>query len=129
MLDRLDAFNAAQAEAGILLTGDGLMSSALGARVRIAANGATTVIDGPFAEAKELIAGFWMIRADSMDDAIAWARSVPYPTGPDVVVEIRAGHGADDAPALSAADARADANLRAGLLEEALRNELAPRLA
>jgi hypothetical protein len=119
VLDTLDAFNAAQAEAGTLLTGDGLMSS-----------NDVTVVDGPFAEAKELIAGFWMIRADSMDAAIAWARSVPYPTGPDVVVEIRAVHGAGEAvPGLSAAEARADAHLRAGLLDEALRDELAPRLA
>jgi len=130
VLDTLDAFNAAQAEAGTLLTGDGLMSSSRGARVHMVAGGSTTVIDGPFAEAKELIAGFWMIRADSMDEAIAWARSVPYPTGPDVVVEIRAGHGAGEAvPGLSAAEARADAHLRAGLLDEALRDELAPRLA
>ncbi|MDN4054551.1 YciI family protein [Massilia sp. YIM B02763] len=130
-LDALDAFNAREAAAGTLLTGDGLMASARGARVRIGAGG-STVVDGPFAEAKELIAGFWMIRAGSLDEAVAWARTVPYPTGPQVVVEIRAAHGSEEAgmdAALSAADARADANLRVGLLDEALRNELAPRLA
>jgi hypothetical protein len=87
-LDTLDAFNAAQAAAGMLLAGDGLKSSARGARVHFK-GGRASVIDGPFAEAKELIAGFWMIRAASMDDAIAWARTLPYPTGPEVEVEIR----------------------------------------
>lgn len=126
-LDALDAFNAREAGAGTLLTGDGLMASARGARVRIGPAGAT-VVDGPFAEAKELIAGFWMIRVRSMDEAVAWARSVPYPTGPEVVVEIRAAHGTEEI-GLQDEDARADANLRVGLLDEALRNELAPRLA
>jgi hypothetical protein len=87
-LDALDAFNLAEAAAGVLLAGDGLKSSARGARVRVHAGG-TSVLDGPFAEAKELIAGFWMIRAPSLDDAIAWARRLPYPTGPEVEVEIR----------------------------------------
>jgi len=91
-LDALDAFNEAEAGAGVLLAGDGLMSSARGARVRLVGSGGRvdiSVIDGPFAEAKELIAGFWMIRAASLDAAIAWARRLPYPTGPEVEVEIR----------------------------------------
>jgi hypothetical protein len=54
------------------------------------------VVDGPFAEAKELVAGFWMIRAGSMQDAIAWARTLPYPTGPEVEVEIREVYTMDD---------------------------------
>jgi hypothetical protein len=87
-LDTLDAFNAVQAAAGVLLAGDGLMSSRHGARVHFK-GGRSSVMDGPFAEAKELIAGFWMIRAASMPDAIAWARTLPYPTGPEVEVEIR----------------------------------------
>jgi hypothetical protein len=87
-LDALNAFNAAQAGAGVLLAGDGLKSSARGAKVHLK-GGRASVIDGPFAEAKELIAGFWMIGAASMQDAIAWARTLPYPTGPEVEVEIR----------------------------------------
>lgn len=126
-LDALDAFNAHAAATGTLLTGDGLMASARGARVYLGGP-APVVVDGPFAEAKELVAGFWMIRARSMADALDWARTVPYPTGPEVVVEIRGEHGVAE-PGLSAAEARADAALRAGLLDEALRNELAPRLA
>lgn len=87
-LDALDAFNMAELAGGVLLAGDGLKSSARGARVLVRRGGAG-VIDGPFAETKELIAGFWMIRAASLDDAIAWARRLPYPTGPEVEVEIR----------------------------------------
>jgi len=88
-LDALDAFNAAELDAGVLLAGDGLKSSARGARARIAAGG-ISIHDGPFAEAKELIAGFWMIRAGSMQEAIAWARKLPYPhrIDADTVVEV-----------------------------------------
>jgi hypothetical protein len=121
MLDALNAFNAAQAAAGRLLAGDGLKSSARGARVRFK-DGQASVIDGPFAEAKELIAGFWMIRASSMADAIAWARTLPYPTGPFVEVEIREAMTVDDlAPALGDAQRQEDASLRAEQLDAALR--------
>ena len=121
MLDALNAFNAAQAAAGRLLAGDGLKSSARGARVRFS-DGQASVIDGPFAEAKELIAGFWMIRASSMPDAIAWARTLPYPTGPYVEVEIREAATMEDlAPALGDAQRQEDASLRAEQLDAALR--------
>jgi hypothetical protein len=121
MLDALNAFNAAQAAQGRLLAGDGLKASARGARVHFK-GGQASVIDGPFAEAKELIAGFWMIRASSMDEAIAWARTLPYPTGPYVEVEIREAMTADDlVPALGAAQRQEDASLRAEQLDAALR--------
>jgi hypothetical protein len=121
MLDALNAFNAAQAAQGVLLAGDGLKSSARGARIRLA-GGQASVIDGPFAEAKELIAGFWMIRAGSMADAIAWARTLPYPTGPRVEVEIREAMTMDDLqPALDDDQRRLDASLRSEQLDAALR--------
>jgi hypothetical protein len=124
-LAALNAFNAAQAAAGRLLAGDGLTSSSRGARLRLQ-GGRASVIDGPFAEAKELIAGFWMIRAHSMEDAVAWARTVPYPTGPEVEVEIRkAFSGAELDAMLAAGQARQDAGLRAEQLDSALRGELA----
>jgi hypothetical protein len=127
MLDALNAFNAAQAAAGRLLAGDGLKSSARGARVRFS-DGQANVIDGPFAEAKELIAGFWMIRASSMPDAIAWARTLPYPTGPFVEVEIREAMTMDDlAPALGDAQRQEDASLRAEQLDAALRTVMIQR--
>lgn len=88
MLDTLDAHNAAEAAAGVLLAADGLRSSARGARVKVA-KGAFSVVDGPFTEIKEMIAGFWLIRVPTMADAIAWAKRNPYPSGPDVDVEIR----------------------------------------
>jgi hypothetical protein len=87
-LDRLNAFNAVQAASGVLLAGDGLKGSSRGARLGFK-SGTASVIDGPFAEAKELIAGFWMVRAASLEAALDWARSLPYPTGPEVEVEIR----------------------------------------
>jgi hypothetical protein len=121
MLDALNAFNAEQAAQGRLLAGDGLKSSARGARVHLK-GGQASVIDGPFAEAKELIAGFWMIRADSMADAIAWARTLPYPTGPHVEVEIRETMTmADILPALDEDQRRLDASLRGEQLDAALR--------
>jgi hypothetical protein len=132
-LDRLNAFNAVHAAAGTLLAGDGLKSTARGARVR-AANGSASVIDGPFAEAKELIAGFWMIRAPSIDAALDWARTLPYPTGPEVEVEIRpvaviAPLAAPASPAEAAARLREEASVRAEQLDAALRAQLAPQPA
>jgi hypothetical protein len=121
MLDALNAFNAEQAAQGRLLAGDGLKASSSGARVKLS-GGQASVIDGPFAEAKELIAGFWMIRASSMADAIAWARTLPYPTGPWVEVEIRETMTMDDIlPALDEAQRRLDASLRGEQLDAALR--------
>jgi hypothetical protein len=126
-LDTLNAFNAAQARAGILLAGDGLKSTARGMRVK-PQGGKSAVFDGPFTEAKELIAGFWMVRAHSLAEALDWARGLPYPTGPEVEVEIRAV-AADVPAALSADDARLDGSLRAEQLDAALRAELAPQPA
>lgn len=109
-LDRLDAHNAAEAAKGVLLAADGLRSSARASRVQFN-GGKATVIDGPFTEIKELIAGYWMIRVASMNDAIEWARRNPYPTGPDVEVEIRPMYELDDldvdfTPELRAAEQR-----------------------
>lgn len=89
MLDALDVHNAVEARAGVLLAADGLRGSARGARVKVAKN-SFSVIDGPFTEIKEMIAGFWLIRVPSMADAIAWAKRNPYPVGANVDVEIRA---------------------------------------
>jgi hypothetical protein len=103
-----------------------------------AANGSASVIDGPFAEAKELIAGFWMIRAPSIDAALDWARTLPYPTGPEVEVEIRpvaaiapilAPLAAPASPAEAKARLREEASVRAEQLDAALRAELAPQAA
>ena len=121
MLDRLDAHNAAEAREGVLLAADGLRSSARGARVRLA-QGSFSVIDGPFTEIKEMIAGFWLIRVPALEDAIAWARRNPYPTGPMVEVEIRELYDTSSSidaftPDLQAAEQR----IRAEQLEAGMR--------
>jgi len=79
--------NEASVKAGVMLAGEGLQPSSRGARVKFA-GGKATIIDGPFAEAKELVAGFWLIQAKSKEDALDWVRSYPFPF-PDVEVELR----------------------------------------
>ncbi|GIK73024.1 MAG: dehydrogenase [Chloroflexota bacterium] len=87
-LAEMGAFNAELVKAGVILAGEGLHPSSKGKRVLF--SGATrTVIDGPFAETKELIAGFWIWQVKSMDEAIEWVRRMPNPTRSESVVEIR----------------------------------------
>jgi len=83
-------FNQDMAKAGILIALDGLQASSKGARVTFQ-DGKTTVSDGPFAETKELIAGYWIIDVKSKEEAVAWARCAPFLTGPDeeAVIEVR----------------------------------------
>ena len=90
LLTAMGQFNEELAKAGIMLAGEGLHPSSKGKRVRFSGS-KRTVIDGPFAETKELIAGFWIWQVKSMDEAIEWAKRIPYPMpGSDVVdVEIR----------------------------------------
>jgi hypothetical protein len=88
-------FNEQLVQAGILLAGDGLHPSSRGARVHFSGE-KRTVIDGPFAEAKELIAGYWIIEVKSLDEAIEWVRRVPNPTGVESEIEIRQVFEAED---------------------------------
>jgi hypothetical protein len=76
ILADMTAFNEELANAGMLLAGEGLHPSSKGARIRWA-TGSPTVTDGPFAETKELIAGFWIIQASSMEEAIEWMKRCP----------------------------------------------------
>jgi hypothetical protein len=78
-------FNEEMVKAGVMLAGEGLQASSKGARVRFA-GGRSTVVDGPFAETKELVAGFWLIQVKSKAEAIEWARRVPFVDGE---IEIR----------------------------------------
>lgn len=93
----MGAYNAQLADAGILLDGMGLQSSAKGARI-VFENGKKTVVDGPFAETKELIAGFWMLQVKDMDEAIEWALKCPNPNfdGSETNVELRQVFEMDD---------------------------------
>jgi hypothetical protein len=82
-------YNQEQAKAGILLDAAGLYPSSKGARVRFSAGGKKTVIDGPFAETKELVAGYWLIQVKSLEEAIEWAKRSPFsPNSPDQETEI-----------------------------------------
>jgi len=85
MLGDMAKFNEEMAKSGVMLAAEGLQASSKGARVRFS-GGKPTVTDGPFTEAKELIAGFWLIQVKSKDEAVAWARRVPFVDGE---VEIR----------------------------------------
>lgn len=111
LLAAMGRFNQALIDAGVMLSGDGLKPSASGARVKFA-NGKRTVVDGPFAETKELIAGFWMWQCKSLDEAIEWVERCPDPMpGEESVIEIRPVFEADDfgealTPELRAQEAR-----------------------
>src|ERR1700719_2249693 len=80
ILTEMGQFNEELVKAGVMLTGEGLQSSAKGARVKFS-GAKRTVIDGPFAETKELIAGYWIINVKSKEEAIEWAKRVPNPHG------------------------------------------------
>jgi hypothetical protein len=88
LLTEMGKFNEELVKAGVMLDGAGLQPSSKGARVRFSGD-KRTVIDGPFAETKELIAGYWIWQVKSLDEAIEWARRIPNPTGEEGEVEIR----------------------------------------
>lgn len=90
---QMGKYNEDLKKAGILLTLDGLTPPSAGARVSFAA-GKPKVMDGPFAEAKEVIGGYWMIQVKSREEAIEWAKRCP--AGPDDVIEIRRVHEPED---------------------------------
>ncbi|GAB3876697.1 YciI family protein [Kibdelosporangium lantanae] len=87
-LSAMSDFNQQLVDAGVMLAGEGLRESAKGAKVR-KSGGKTTVTDGPFTEAKELVAGFWLIRADSLAEALEWATKVPSHPDFEMNLEVR----------------------------------------
>jgi hypothetical protein len=118
LLTEMGKYNEQLVKAGILLAGEGLQPSSKGARVKL--SGTTrTVIDGPFPETKELIAGFWLIQVSSKEEAIEWVKRIPNPDGDDTDVEIRQVFEAEDFGPELTTEARA--------LETRLRAELAGR--
>ena len=88
LLADMGRFNEELVKAGVILAGEGLKASSFGARVKFSGS-SRTVIDGPFAETKELIAGFWLWQVRSMDEAIEWVRRCPSPHVGDCEIEIR----------------------------------------
>ena len=113
-LAEMGRYNEELVKAGVMLAGEGLQPSSKGARVRFS-GGKPTVTDGPFAETKELIAGFWIIQVNSREEAIEWARRVPFREGE---IELRQVFEADDfgeafTPELRAQEERLRAEIEA----------------
>jgi hypothetical protein len=89
LFEDMGKFNEELVKAGVMLAGDGLRPSSQGKRVRIA-GGKRTVVDGPFSEAKELVAGYWLWQVKSIEEAVEWARRCPDPMpGEDSEIELR----------------------------------------
>jgi hypothetical protein len=118
MFAEMGRFNEALVKAGIMLSGEGLHPSAKGARVQFSGTN-RTVIDGPFAETKELVAGFWMWQVKSMEEAIEWVKRCPNPMLGDSEIEIRPVFEAEDFGEAFTPELREQ--------EERLRKELAAR--
>jgi hypothetical protein len=108
-------FNEELVKAGIVLAMDGLQPSSKGARVKFS-GASRTVVDGPFTEAKELIAGFWIWKVKSLDEAIEWVKRCPNPHAVDSEIEIRQIFEMEDfAPILSEEEIQSKVAKRAGL--------------
>ena len=96
LLDKMTKFNDELVKAGVMLAGDGLQPSNKGKRIRFSGS-KRTVVDGPFAETKELVAGFWIWQVKSIEEAIEWARRCPDPMpGEEGELEIRPFYEIDD---------------------------------
>ncbi|WP_007027592.1 YciI family protein [Saccharomonospora iraqiensis] len=107
---RMHAFNEELVDAGVMLEGNGLRSSSHGARVVFGDDGRTEVVDGPFAESKELVAGYWILDVSSRAEAVEWARRVP--AGPGARVDVRKVFEESDFDESAAEVARAGDRLR-----------------
>ena len=117
LLTEMGKFNEELVKAGVMLEGEGLQPSSKGVRVKFS-GAKRTVIDGPFAETKELIAGFWIWQVRSKEEAVEWAKRCPNPTGAEGELEIRQIFEADDfgaefTPELREQEARMSAQMAA----------------
>jgi len=115
MLTAMGNYNESLVKAGVMLAGEGLHPSSKGARVKFSGE-KRTVIDGPFTESKELIAGFWLFQVKSLEEAVEWVKRCPNPTGFESEIEIRqvfeaADFGAELTPELRAQEARLAAEI------------------
>jgi hypothetical protein len=128
LLTEMGKYNEELAKAGVLLAGEGLHPSSKGARVRFSGSN-RTVIDGPFAETKDLIAGFWLFQVASRDEAIEWVKRCPNPHVGETEIEIRQVFEASDfGPELTPELREAEERLRAPSIPEAV-NGTAPARA
>jgi len=96
LLTEMGKFNEEMVKAGVMLAGEGLHPSSKGARVRFGGEGERTVVDGPFAETKELIAGYWLLQVRDFDEAVEWIKRCPNPHDEEGEIEIRQVFEADD---------------------------------
>ncbi len=118
LLTEMGKYNEELAKAGIMLAGEGLHPSSKGARV-IFSGKDRKVVDGPFTEAKELVAGFWLIEAKSIEEAIEWVKRVPNPMEGESQIEIRQVFEADDfGPELTPELREQEERLRADLAQK-----------
>ncbi|MBB3085330.1 YciI family protein [Geodermatophilus sabuli] len=92
-LAEMGSYNEELVKAGVLLAGEGLHPSSKGLRVRYARDGSSTVVDGPFTETKELVAGYWVLQVSSREEVLEWVRRAPFRDGE---VEVRQVFEADD---------------------------------
>jgi hypothetical protein len=118
LLTAMGRFNEELSKAGLILAGEGLHPSSRGKRVKMSGT-SRTVVDGPFAETKELIAGFWIWKVASMEEAVEWAKRCPNPHVGDSELEIRQVFEAEDFGAEFTPELRAQ--------EERIRREVAER--
>jgi hypothetical protein len=116
LIEKMSAYNEQLANAGVMLAGEGLRPSSHGKRVRFSGS-ERTVIDGPFAETKELISGYWIWKVKSMDDAVEWLKKAPF--GGGVEIEIR--------PIFEAADFGQELTPELAARQERLRAQLSDR--
>ena len=97
LLEDMGRFNEELVNAGVMQAGEGLQPSSKGVRVNFSKDNKRTVVDGPFTETKELVAGFWIWKCKSLDEAIAWAKKCPSPhPGEEAQLEIRQVFEAED---------------------------------
>jgi hypothetical protein len=118
LLTEMGKFNEELVKAGIMLAGEGLQPSSKGARVRFS-GAKRTVVDGPFSETKELVAGFWMWKVKSLQEAIEWVKRCPNPMPGDSEIEIRQVFEAEDFGAEFTPELREQ--------EESLRARMSPK--
>ena len=118
LMEAMGKFNETLVKAGVMLAGEGLKPSEDGVRVRFAGT-QRTVVDGPFAETKELVAGFWLWQVRSLDEAIEWVKRCPNPMPGDSEIEIR--------PVFEAADFGDALTAEVQALEAHLRDDLAAK--
>ena len=104
ILTEMTRFNEELVKAGVMLAGEGLQASSKGVRVKFGPGSQKTVIDGPFAETKELVAGFWLWQCKSRDEAIEWLKRAPFGGGEEI--EIRQVFEANLTPEVRAKEAR-----------------------